>query len=476
MTDDDILRLDSSDLESAPASSEATTENETIDLTHLAPDNVIVIESKKRPLEDEIEIVFEDDDEAVQILDEEDDIKIRFIEDKSREIESQIKITEERWEYDFDEKVRQIENQIVIFDRPEIDSLDEISEDIKLLTKKEEQLLMLLRILDGLKLSPDVKRRIAAEIQKLLQRIRNKYQDLVRLLQIEEEAPQKSDAKKDKEIDIRIVDDEEKRKKEEKIEIKIEDDKPKTQEDNKDDLDIRLDDEDLQEADGGDEVIRLDLSDVSIVKEILPDGSVRMGIKNKEKIRSAYTVEIDSSILEQIIHFSETQGADSESSALLAGSFDIVNRTVIIEKVFIPQNQPENRSHTHVSLDPNFWTEVNSAMDQYNRNHPGNTVHGVGWFHTHPDLSAFLSHYDHTVHSTFRQPEYIAMVYDPHRKQLNTWHTVEASNQERQILNNLGREYALSDGRVLKHVADYHIKGRPDIDALNDIAIVQSSR
>jgi proteasome lid subunit RPN8/RPN11 len=461
---DNTINIDESDL-GPPEPKNNSQDIETVDLTHLAED-FIIIEPEEPPLEIAITSVFKDDEEVIKILDQEDDMQIRFIENQSEKIEDQIEIYESKWRYDFDEKVRSVRKEIEIIDTPapSINTIEELSSDIRILTKKEEQLLMLLRLLETLKLSPDVKRKIAEEINKLLQRIRRKYQEMIKFLDVEEE----KQTSREEELDIKIEDKDKKDlKRGEEIEIGQEDL-------DKQDTDISIDEADLK-AKEADEIVRIDLEDIEVVKEVLPDGSVIMGLKDNEEIKSAYRVEIDSSVLRQIIQFAESEGSYYESAAFLAGRIDKKNRTIIIKKVFIPRKQGD-RSGAHVNMSPELWAEVNTAMDKYNQNHPANTVRPIGWFHTHPNLSAFLSSHDWNVHRQFTLPEHIAMVYDPIQKQLNTWHTVAASEEERQILKSLGQEYPLPDGRILKHVSGHYIKGNPDINLLKNLQIVQSNR
>ena len=64
---------------------------------------------------------------------------------------------------------------------------------------------------------------------------------------------------------------------------------------------------------------------------------------------------------------------------------------------------------THVTFTSNTLIE---AHEQLNRDFPGQEI--VGWYHTHPGLSLFLSSFDVWLHSHFfPKPWQVALVIDP---------------------------------------------------------------
>lgn len=51
--------------------------------------------------------------------------------------------------------------------------------------------------------------------------------------------------------------------------------------------------------------------------------------------------------------------------------------------------------------------------DQIEKNHAGKKI--VGWYHTHPHMGIFLSHYDTWLHNNFfPEPWQVALVVEPH--------------------------------------------------------------
>jgi proteasome lid subunit RPN8/RPN11 len=54
-----------------------------------------------------------------------------------------------------------------------------------------------------------------------------------------------------------------------------------------------------------------------------------------------------------------------------------------------------------------------SFHDELEKNHNGKRI--VGWYHTHPRMGIFLSHYDTWLHNNFfREPWQVALVVEPH--------------------------------------------------------------
>jgi proteasome lid subunit RPN8/RPN11 len=65
---------------------------------------------------------------------------------------------------------------------------------------------------------------------------------------------------------------------------------------------------------------------------------------------------------------------------------------------------------THLTFTSNTLTD---ALERLEEEHPDKQI--VGWYHTHPGLSVFLSSMDVWLHSHFfPQPWHVALVIDPH--------------------------------------------------------------
>lgn len=68
----------------------------------------------------------------------------------------------------------------------------------------------------------------------------------------------------------------------------------------------------------------------------------------------------------------------------------------------------------HLDFTPNSWTGI---MDYAKAEHPDDNI--VGWYHSHPNLSAFMSGTDmNTQQAFFYHPWCLSIVYDPCREDM----------------------------------------------------------
>jgi proteasome lid subunit RPN8/RPN11 len=68
-----------------------------------------------------------------------------------------------------------------------------------------------------------------------------------------------------------------------------------------------------------------------------------------------------------------------------------------------------NETRGHITFTHNTWLEIHNARE---RLYPDKII--VGWYHTHPGWTIFLSQWDLFIHqSFFRQPWQFALVIDP---------------------------------------------------------------
>lgn len=180
------------------------------------------------------------------------------------------------------------------------------------------------------------------------------------------------------------------------------------------------------------EMIKIDLEPEE-VREI-----TTRGIENPSFYKHKYKIIIDASTLEKIIFHSKTEALGGETGGVLVGNFDRENNRILVND-YLPLPEGVNRSSTHVQFFPDSWTKLLTQLDELNRQNPYNQKDMLGWFHTHPNLGAFLSSADDVVHSTFVREDHIAIVYDPIREQFLTWQDIShLSPQEREEFRKLG--------------------------------------
>lgn len=116
------------------------------------------------------------------------------------------------------------------------------------------------------------------------------------------------------------------------------------------------------------------------------------------------------SVYQQIVnHLS--QDTSREHGGLLLGYevFGPNGKTVVItHAIAAPRTEgtPVRLTFTHET-----WSEIDRITDQINQYYP--KIRRLGWYHSHPDLSIFLSNYDLDVCSLFSRPTHLALVVDP---------------------------------------------------------------
>jgi proteasome lid subunit RPN8/RPN11 len=132
----------------------------------------------------------------------------------------------------------------------------------------------------------------------------------------------------------------------------------------------------------------------------------------------APTIYIFEDVLQQMLRHFERDLRLEQGGFLLGGLHR--DRVVYIEvRGFLPatkaQSRPTSLTFTHAT-----WAAMNRRAEE---DYPGELV--LGWVHTHPGLSVFLSSYDLFIHRHFfSQPWQIALVIDPRKDELGffQWH------------------------------------------------------
>lgn len=88
----------------------------------------------------------------------------------------------------------------------------------------------------------------------------------------------------------------------------------------------------------------------------------------------------------------------------------------------------------HLDFTPNSWTGI---MDYAKAQHPDDNI--VGWYHSHPNLSAFMSGTDmNTQQAFFYHPWCLSIVYDPCREDMKFFLGRTAQQMKPKIYGNVG--------------------------------------
>jgi proteasome lid subunit RPN8/RPN11 len=105
----------------------------------------------------------------------------------------------------------------------------------------------------------------------------------------------------------------------------------------------------------------------------------------------------------------------------------------------------------HLDFTPNSWTGI---MDYAKAQHPDDNI--VGWYHSHPNLSAFMSGTDmNTQRAFFYHPWCLSIVYDPCREDMKFFLGRTAQQVIPEIYGNVGANYRLNSDNYNRG-SDYH--------------------
>ena len=105
-------------------------------------------------------------------------------------------------------------------------------------------------------------------------------------------------------------------------------------------------------------------------------------------------------------------GADQEVGGLLAGSWcmdaDGAGQYILVETA-LPARFTR-QSKVFLTFTQDSLVDLHAEMEEH---FPDRQI--VGWYHTHPRMGVFLSHYDTWMHANFfPEPWQVALVIEPH--------------------------------------------------------------
>ncbi|MEB3204289.1 MAG: Mov34/MPN/PAD-1 family protein [Candidatus Sericytochromatia bacterium] len=126
--------------------------------------------------------------------------------------------------------------------------------------------------------------------------------------------------------------------------------------------------------------------------------------------------------MDQVRHHGASS-PDCEVGGLLLGQVHHDGSDTLIE-VMTAMAAPETRgSGVHLAFTPATWQALLAQMTD-----EAPDLMLLGWYHTHPGLSVFMSGTDQHTHSHhFRQPWQVAMVHDPHTGETGCFRGVPAA-------------------------------------------------
>lgn len=144
----------------------------------------------------------------------------------------------------------------------------------------------------------------------------------------------------------------------------------------------------------------------SLLKVRMPLAEKKLVIKSKEFARTVKTnkILIDVNVISEIFKFFLSKGFE-ESACLLRGKIN--GEYLMIKDAHKCKKSIGSRSS--ITIDPKEFTEASAKDDGY---------YIVGWAHTHPSFTVFMSGTDRDTQNDFQEmfPDSVALVMNPLHK------------------------------------------------------------
>ena len=134
---------------------------------------------------------------------------------------------------------------------------------------------------------------------------------------------------------------------------------------------------------------------------------------------STFKIFIDENVLLDIDAFLASNTAIEMGGVLLGNVFKDINHKIFIYIKNIIFAKSTNADITRLTFTHKTWEQINNEIDLLN-----DDKKMLGWFHSHPGHSVFLSSYDKFIHENFFNSEFmVAYVFDPikNEKGFFTW-------------------------------------------------------
>ncbi len=105
---------------------------------------------------------------------------------------------------------------------------------------------------------------------------------------------------------------------------------------------------------------------------------------------------------------------DNEVGGILVGEWCVDKENgrqfIVVERALHARHT--RQSSVHLTFTQDSLVEIHKEIDAH---HAGKKI--VGWYHTHPRMGIFLSHYDTWLHKYFfPEPWQVALVIEPHTR------------------------------------------------------------
>ena len=103
---------------------------------------------------------------------------------------------------------------------------------------------------------------------------------------------------------------------------------------------------------------------------------------------------------------------DKEVAGILLGTTSSDNQAIKVSHIAVARD--EDSSPVHFKFTYSVWDDLIDQIERMSRK-AGEELLLLGWYHTHPNMSVFLSRYDLRTHRDFHRPYQFALVLAPRR-------------------------------------------------------------
>jgi proteasome lid subunit RPN8/RPN11 len=151
----------------------------------------------------------------------------------------------------------------------------------------------------------------------------------------------------------------------------------------------------------------------------LPERSLYIGAVAEQAIPEEMpTIYLDFEVARQLqFEGQRSIKTDKEVAGILLGTTSHDNQAIKVSHIAIAVD--EDSSPVHFKFTYSVWDDLIDQMERMSRE-AGEELLLLGWYHTHPNMSVFLSRYDLRTHRDFHRPYQFALVLAPKRGSADT--------------------------------------------------------
>ena len=156
--------------------------------------------------------------------------------------------------------------------------------------------------------------------------------------------------------------------------------------------------------------------------------------RQSEESESVYGVYINADALRNLKAHLKSNLRVEQGGILFGNAYEDTELGIYVDITAAVAAPATVGTGAHLDFTPNSWTGI---MDYAKAQHPDDNI--VGWYHSHPNLSAFMSGTDmNTQQAFFYHPWCLSIVYDPCREDMKFFLGRTAQQIKPKIYGNVG--------------------------------------